>query len=748
MDQLQDQEITFISGVDDSGKVAATSYNAWNGNNPATYAATSGEFKWGNTTIGTPGGNVNYYFDPASNWTTAEKNALASGLALWQAEANISFTEVASAGAANFTFYRNTNDTAYENNDPTNTAIGGTTVPNPTNAYITIDTATFTGPLGGVFKLYGNYGYDTIVHEEGHVIGLGHAGPYNTNANVKTQQFSPYDSEAWSLMSYIWPDNTAAKYYSQYPVDTTWGYTSTAGSDWQNVPGTPMIDDILAAQQLYGASTSGPLTRAQTFGFNTTLTGLIRRYFDFTIDTVPVVTIYDTANGNTLDLSGFSDNATIDLNPGTFSSAGGMVNNIAIAYGTAVNNAVGGTGNDRFIVNPDLSGVLTGNGGDDTFQGTQSGLSHYAITDLNVGDKLNLTDGSLATFSYTRDGDSLAYSGMSVTMSNDPIGHFVMSNNTTAGGINLTLDNPTSTSDFSDDGRSDILWRGSDGTPADWSMTSTTITSSQTLNASPGASWSILTTGDFNGDGHSDILWQNTNGTLIDWTMNGTTIVSTQTLAAAPDASWSLVADADFDGDGTADLLWRKLDGTLVNWSMSGGTIGASQKLSVTPDASWTIAGTGDFNGDGRADILWRQSGTGLLSIWQMNGATIASAQSLNVAPDSSWSVAGIGDFNGDGNDDVLWRNSTTGELDEWLMNGSIITSTQTINASPDSSWSIVEVGDFNGNGRSDLLWRQSSTAALAIWQMNGATIGLAQNLSATPDSSWRPEAHPTSATI
>src|SRR5262249_44215099 len=263
---------------------------------------------------------------------------------------------------------------------------------------------------------------------EGHVIGLGHGGPYNFSANVRTQQYSPYDSEAWSLMSYIWPDNTAAKDYAQYPVNTTWGYTPTAGQNWQNVPGTPMPLDILAAQRLYGASTAGPLTQAQTFGFNTTLTGLIRRYFDFTIDTVPVVTIYDTANNNTLDLSGWSDDETINLNPGTFSSADGMVNNIAIAYGTNVNNAVGGSGNDRIIVNPNLTGVLTGGGGNDTFQGTLSGLSHDTITDLNFGDKLNFTDASLTTFAYTRSGDNLDYDGMSLSMSNDPIGHFAVSN--------------------------------------------------------------------------------------------------------------------------------------------------------------------------------------------------------------------------------------------------------------------------------------------------------------------------------
>ena len=621
--------------------------------------------------------------------------------------------------------------------------IGSTTAPNPTGAYISMDPA-FTGQIGAAFDAFGNYTYDTIVHEEGHVIGLGHDGPYNGSVNVRTEQYTPYDSEAWSLMSYIAPGNTAADFYNQYPVHTAWGFTN----GYANEPGTPMIDDILAAQRLYGAPTSGPLTQAQTFGFNTTLTGLIKRYFDFTIDTVPVVTIYDTANDNTLDLSGFSDNATIDLNPGTFSSADGMVNNIAIAPGTNVNNAVGGSGNDRIIVNPDLSGALTGGGGNDTFQGTQSGLSHYTITDLNFGDKLNFTDASLTTFAYTRSGDNLDYDGMSLTMSNDPIGHFVMSNDTTAGGINLTLDRPTSTSDFSDDGRSDIFWRDSDGTLVDWSMTSATITSDNIINVSPDPSWSVAGLGDFNGDGHSDILWRNSDGTLADWSMNGASILSSQTLPVAPDTSWSVAAVADFNGDGTADVLWHNVNGTLIDWSMSGGTIGASQGISVAPDASWSIAGTGDFNGDGRADILWRQSGTGLLADWTMDGANIASAQSINATPDSSWSVAGIGDFDGDGNSDILWRDSSSNALVEWLMNGSTIVSSQTINAAPDSSWSIVEVGDFNGNGKSDLLWRQSSTGVLVAWQMNGPTIALNQELSAMPDGSWQTEAKPTSATI
>ena len=56
-----------------------------------------------------------------------------------------------------------------------------------------------------------------------------------------------------------------------------------------------MMLDILAAQRLYGPATSGPLAEGNaTFGFNTTITGPIKPYFDFTQNTQPVVTIWDS----------------------------------------------------------------------------------------------------------------------------------------------------------------------------------------------------------------------------------------------------------------------------------------------------------------------------------------------------------------------------------------------------------------------------------------------------------------------
>ena len=291
---------------------------------------------------------------------------------MWSAEANITFAGAVDAASANFIFYRGHNGAAFEASDyQTTTQVGFGSIGNfsSTGSLISIDTSVpGFGPIGANdFSRYGGYPYQTLVHEIGHLIGLGHGGPYNGNVNSSTQQFSAYDTRLWSLMSYIDPWTTTAKYYGSYPVTgTNWGISPDG---YINEPTTPMMLDILAAQRLYGPATSGPLASGgQVFGFHSNIDSSIARYFDFNVNKFPVITIWDGGLNNTLDLSGWSAPSTINLNPGTFSSANGAVNNIGIAPGTVIETAIGGGGNDTIIGNSS-NNTLNGGGGADTLIG-------------------------------------------------------------------------------------------------------------------------------------------------------------------------------------------------------------------------------------------------------------------------------------------------------------------------------------------------------------------------------------------
>ncbi|MFO1083849.1 MAG: M10 family metallopeptidase C-terminal domain-containing protein [Reyranellaceae bacterium] len=401
-------QVAFISGVTDAQKLATTSFATWRRNTPATFEpSVAREMKWGSAAIGSSGGTVAYWFDGAAQWTAAEQGAIGASLALWSALADVSFTLAPSEQAANQVFFRAA-DARQTYQKPivfTTSAAGSDLAGQITKSEIHIDTNQPYWHVGTSFDDAGGYGWQTVVHEIGHMLGLGHAGPYNGNVDVTKQQFGAYDTRAWTLMSYIDPTNAKAKFFDDYPVTADWGIASTDGglSGYRYGPTTPMVLDILAIQRLYGAATSGPLAAGgQVFGFNSNIEGPAKRFFDFSDNRNPVITIWDGGANNTLDLSGFSKKSVVDLNPGKFSSANGKINNIAIAIGTTVESVVTGDGSDT-LTGSAADNTFKGNRGDDTIDGGAgtdtaifSGLrSAYTLTDLgSKGVRVTGPDGS------------------------------------------------------------------------------------------------------------------------------------------------------------------------------------------------------------------------------------------------------------------------------------------------------------------------------------------------------------------
>ena len=203
-----------------------------------------------------------------------------------------------------------------------------------------------------------------FIHETMHALGLSHPGNYNGGGATYANDAAFWDDTAqFTVMSYFSADKTGGNYA-------------------RNANTNLMLYDIAVLQLVYGANTT-TRTGETVYGFNSTAriengpdeegaTGALGDVdaswrLDNASDDI-IGAIWDAGGRDTIDLSGFSSASDVDLREGGFSSFGGLTNNLAVAFGAVIEDAIGGAGDDTLRGNA-AANKLTGNAGDDTLRG-------------------------------------------------------------------------------------------------------------------------------------------------------------------------------------------------------------------------------------------------------------------------------------------------------------------------------------------------------------------------------------------
>ena len=320
-----------------------------------------------------------------------QQAATASILNMYSAVANVTFTQITETSTQSA-------DLRYAESSQPSTAWGyyPSTSPEGGDAWFS-SSGLYNNPV------VGNYAWLTIIHETGHLLGLKH--PQDVMGSFGAVPAS-LDSLEYSVMSYR----------SYTGASTTQGLTNATWS----FPTTLMIYDIAALQYMYGANYStnsgdtvykwNPTTGQETINGVAQIAPGGNTVF---------MTIWDGGGNDTYDFSNYTTNLSVNLQPGSWTTASTVqlanlgnghtaIGNIANAYlnnnnpASLIENAIGGSGNDTIIGNA-ADNKLTGNAGNDTLDGvsgidtavysgpssayqvTQNADGSWTVADLRTG---------------------------------------------------------------------------------------------------------------------------------------------------------------------------------------------------------------------------------------------------------------------------------------------------------------------------------------------------------------------------
>jgi Ca2+-binding RTX toxin-like protein len=115
-------------------------------------------------------------------------------------------------------------------------------------------------------------------------------------------------------------------------------------------------------------------------------------------------TVYDSGGTDTLNYSEFSAAQVIDLNPESFSNVGGRVGNVSIARGVVIENALGGSGNDKIVGNGANNALTGGAGADVLFGGSGDDI-------LSADRHFGFDNGTTVDEIYGGPGNDMIFSG-------------------------------------------------------------------------------------------------------------------------------------------------------------------------------------------------------------------------------------------------------------------------------------------------------------------------------------------------